>query len=246
MARYRTPEEIAEISRKREAYYAALAKGEAKLPQHDFKAASDSASIPPPGARKRAATVEFSAIQGMLPVDTSVVEKGALVEGDDDVGLKPAAGVPTFRDVVHQDDPVRSALDSSSAATVPTTAAQIDKAAEQGVLPTAEPERVTSALDGSVPNEIPTTDVQDKVAQEQGVDTDAAKEDGVVDPNAVAVAQQGADSSSDDAVAIPDNWKELPWNDVRSLARNFTDGVVTNRQSAWDVIEAELKRRSEA
>lgn len=257
MARnYRSPEESAAIDRKRQQYYESLCKGEVSLPVHDFSN-QRAASVPPPNVTQRRSPVEFKSTSGMVPIDTATpdvkaalksgdVTRGALIE-DEEVGLKPGAGIPKTVDVVDQDDSVRSALDSSTASQVPTTPAQIAIAKAQGVYPDVDAARVQSSLDGSVPNEIPTTDVQKEIAANQGVDVSDAVTKGVVAPpiEKTGESDNESGSESEDVVPIPDNWRDLPWNDVRALARNFTDEVVTNKDSALGFIEAELKRRNE-
>jgi hypothetical protein len=45
------------------------------------------------------------------------------------------------------------------------------------------------------------------------------------------------------AVAIPDDWNALSWQERRSLASQLSDGPITNGEEANAAIEAELKRR---
>lgn len=45
------------------------------------------------------------------------------------------------------------------------------------------------------------------------------------------------------AVAIPEDWQSLSWQDRRSLAAQLSDDAVTNGEQANAAIEAELKRR---
>lgn len=46
--------------------------------------------------------------------------------------------------------------------------------------------------------------------------------------------------------AIPDDWRELGWHDLRVLAANFTDEPIRSKDVAFTVIEAELAHRAEA
>lgn len=46
------------------------------------------------------------------------------------------------------------------------------------------------------------------------------------------------------AVVIPDNWRELPWPRLRSLASQVSDDPIVNRPVAVAAIEAEIARRS--
>ncbi|WP_029620622.1 hypothetical protein [Pseudorhizobium marinum] len=45
------------------------------------------------------------------------------------------------------------------------------------------------------------------------------------------------------AVSIPDNWRELTWQERRSLASKLSDDPISNGEEANAAIEAELKRR---
>lgn len=45
------------------------------------------------------------------------------------------------------------------------------------------------------------------------------------------------------AVSIPDNWRELTWQERRSLASKLRDDPISNGEEANSAIEAELKRR---
>jgi hypothetical protein len=45
------------------------------------------------------------------------------------------------------------------------------------------------------------------------------------------------------AVPIPDNWRELTWQERRSLASKLSDDPISNGEEANAAIEAELKRR---
>lgn len=46
------------------------------------------------------------------------------------------------------------------------------------------------------------------------------------------------------AVSIPDNWKELTWQERRSMASKLSDDPISNGEEANAAIEAELKRRA--
>lgn len=50
-------------------------------------------------------------------------------------------------------------------------------------------------------------------------------------------------SAADGTIAIPDNWKSLPWPERRSLASSLTDDPIRNGEDADAAIEAELQRR---
>lgn len=45
------------------------------------------------------------------------------------------------------------------------------------------------------------------------------------------------------AVAIPDNWRDLTWQDRRSLASKLSGDPISNGEEANAAVEAELKRR---
>lgn len=45
------------------------------------------------------------------------------------------------------------------------------------------------------------------------------------------------------AVSIPDNWKDLTWQERRSIASKLSDDPISNGEEANAAIEAELKRR---
>ena len=57
------------------------------------------------------------------------------------------------------------------------------------------------------------------------------------------VAQPHADP---DAIAIPDDWRELSWPKLRSLAAGFASSPVLNKALAVAAITAELNRRANA
>lgn len=46
------------------------------------------------------------------------------------------------------------------------------------------------------------------------------------------------------AVVIPDNWRALPWGQLKSLASKCTDAAVWNKPEAIAAIEGELARRN--
>jgi hypothetical protein len=55
----------------------------------------------------------------------------------------------------------------------------------------------------------------------------------------------GASSSADagDLVTIPEKWRDLSWQERRSLASKLSDTAISNGEEANAAIEAELKRR---
>jgi hypothetical protein len=53
----------------------------------------------------------------------------------------------------------------------------------------------------------------------------------------------GGGSAADGQVAIPANWKDLTWQERRSLASKLSDEPISNGEEANAAIEAELKRR---
>lgn len=64
-------------------------------------------------------------------------------------------------------------------------------------------------------------------------------------PNKRTAASAAAETSETRAaVEIPANWKELGWQDRRSLASKLTDDAVHNGEEANAAIEAELARRA--
>lgn len=46
-----------------------------------------------------------------------------------------------------------------------------------------------------------------------------------------------------DGVEIPENWQDLPWPELRSLASKLTDSPITTKADAVAAIEAELMVR---
>jgi hypothetical protein len=65
----------------------------------------------------------------------------------------------------------------------------------------------------------------------------------IVADQPVAGADGSGSSSADDAVAIPDNWRDLTWQERRSLASKLSETPISNGEEANAAIEAELKRR---
>ncbi|MDF2797522.1 MAG: hypothetical protein K0R85_266 [Devosia sp.] len=54
----------------------------------------------------------------------------------------------------------------------------------------------------------------------------------------------GGDGANGAQVVIPDNWKDLTWQERRSLAAKLSDQPISNGEEANTAIEAELKRRA--
>ncbi|HEX2554233.1 MAG TPA: hypothetical protein VHL98_11055 [Microvirga sp.] len=59
-------------------------------------------------------------------------------------------------------------------------------------------------------------------------------------------ATSGGTGTDSGVVNIPENWRELPWQQKRSLASQVSDGPVRNGDDADKAIEAELERRGQA
>lgn len=68
-----------------------------------------------------------------------------------------------------------------------------------------------------------------------------AKAEAEAEPSTKATAEPREKQA---AVVIPDNWRELPWPRLRSLASQVSDDPIVNRPVAVAAIEAELARRS--
>lgn len=55
-----------------------------------------------------------------------------------------------------------------------------------------------------------------------------------------SINQEGQDSPD----GIPDDWKELSWPELKSLAEKFTENAVTSKATAKRVINEELDKRA--
>ncbi len=51
---------------------------------------------------------------------------------------------------------------------------------------------------------------------------------------------------SDEPPFIPDDWRDLSWQDIRSLAASFSDEKIKTKSDAETVIELEIERRKKA
>lgn len=56
-------------------------------------------------------------------------------------------------------------------------------------------------------------------------------------------SRRGSDDEDDNDADIPDNWKDMPAADVRSLAEGISGTKVSNREQAEEIIEEELAKR---
>lgn len=86
-------------------------------------------------------------------------------------------------------------------------------------------------------------------------DEAGATEDEILRRIATDTAAEGADAPPPtdpapqadprDAVEIGDTWEDQPWDQLRTLAKNFANGaLVTNKEMAKELIRAEIERRN--
>lgn len=53
-----------------------------------------------------------------------------------------------------------------------------------------------------------------------------------------------SDGGQDSPIEIPEDWEELPWDQLRPLAKNFSDKTITNKEAALAAIREEIERRN--
>ncbi len=79
-------------------------------------------------------------------------------------------------------------------------------------------------------------------------ETEAVQEAAALSARAASTIQDATAALGDEggAVEIPDDWRDLPWQQKRSLASRVSDQAIRNGEDADRAIEAELQRRQQA
>lgn len=87
-------------------------------------------------------------------------------------------------------------------------------------------------------------DISPKIAEStaEEIEADAAAEAARIEAERLKAEADKIKARGD--IEIDEDWAELPWHDLRSLAASLSDDPVRSKDDATDVIEAELARRA--
>lgn len=237
----------------RRKYYEDLRNGEVKLPQHDFTRA-EVVSPPTPTTKQR---LEIDAKKGGFVLhdettakDPAGTTKGALIESEDaEIEIASVSTDPhKFPvDEGRQTQGPGGALDTSMTRNPqppqgPKTDVQPDPTE---VVPGEDGESAEDKLDRE--NKLaankagPGLESTETESQTTDKSDDQVRKNAENDTSNNAAGDEPADAR--DSIPIPSDFRGLPWNDARSLAKNFSDDPITNKDRAFEVIEEELQRR---
>lgn len=84
----------------------------------------------------------------------------------------------------------------------------------------------------------------DPVPQATAAEIEAAEAAAAAQAEADRLKEEEEAIAARNAVVIPEDWEDLSWPDLRSLASSFSDDPIKNKNEALDAIAAELERRS--
>lgn len=99
-----------------------------------------------------------------------------------------------------------------------------------------------------------TTDVPDELVNglvAAGLVTNDAEVAAEYQRNAGVTLENGAldgapEQKGDEPVEIPEDWADLPWPELKSLAAKISETPITDKDSALDAINGELAARGQA
>lgn len=226
---YIDPDIKADVERTRQQYYADLKSGKAKFPTHNFSKPV-SGYQPTPGQLAR--RVEINPVEGKVVIPHDLVHDSA-------AGREHAKKLQTSGGALVEDEGDETATGKDTGVVKDKVQKQLDERAEHG---------------GKRPDKSDASNTPDEQGQgfSDGVISkkdEAAAHGGKLpqpDPKPDDGEDDGDNDGEDDrtSVEIPVDWEDLDWNQMRVLARKFSDTPITNKEQAVNTIQAEIERRN--
>lgn len=219
---YIDPEIKKERDRIRQQYYQDVQSGKQKFPQHDFSKKPMTES-PTPSQLARQSLVERG---GTIVPNELVHDSAAAREFTKKTRTSSGAIVEDEFPAEEDDSMVKDKVDK-----------QMQERTEHGG---KRPDR---------PDANVTPDEQGKgfsdgvISKKEEADAHGGKLP-QPDPSVDSDSENSEDSEDPSSIYIPDDWLDLDWNQKRTLARNFSNVPVTNKEQAENVIREEIERRN--